>query len=195
MSMSWSVGYKILKSVAFTCSKTSAGVFEFGSLDAARCSLGQGKRPHSLSAWQAHTTTTAHIPHNVQQLNDVRSTANILQNLDLPLNLLLLDGLEDLDDAVLTRHNIHAMKHLRIFTPPNLTDDLVVVLIPKSSNIARFFASTLRNRYVRTPIGASGSRNPSIRAVFRYSHPHKLEHGSSYEKSVGQTYILQETIY
>lgn len=39
------------------------------------------------------------IAHNVEQGNDVRSTRKILKNLDLALDLLLLDGLEDLDHS------------------------------------------------------------------------------------------------
>lgn len=58
------------------------------------------------------------VPHNVQQRNDVGSTGEVLQNLDLPLYLLLLDGLEDLDDAFLVVDDVDAFEDLRVLAAP-----------------------------------------------------------------------------
>jgi hypothetical protein len=49
-----------------------------------------------------------------------RRTAEVLQDLDLALDLLLLHWLEDLDDALLLRLAVHALKHLAVLPAPNL---------------------------------------------------------------------------
>lgn len=51
-----------------------------------------------------HTPSNTHltVPDDIQQPNNVRSTCKVLQDLDLTLDLLLLDWLEDFDDAFLT---------------------------------------------------------------------------------------------
>ena len=40
------------------------------------------------------------LSHDVQKLDDVGSTSQVLQDLNLALDFLLLDGLEDLNDAL-----------------------------------------------------------------------------------------------
>ena len=45
-------------------------------------------------------------------------------------NLLVLDGLEDLDDALGVVRDVDALKHLTILATADLADDLVVVLHP-----------------------------------------------------------------
>ena len=52
------------------------------------------------------------IPNNVQQSNNVRTACEILENLDLSLNLLLLHGLEHLDNAFLIIDNVDAFENL-----------------------------------------------------------------------------------
>jgi hypothetical protein len=54
------------------------------------------------------------VPNNVEQSYDVGSASKILVNLDLSLNLLLLDGLEDLDNAFLVVDDVDAFEHLRV---------------------------------------------------------------------------------
>lgn len=54
----------------------------------------------STATWVEISCTYLRIPNDIQQRDDVRSTSNVLQNLDLSLNLLLLDGLEHFDDAL-----------------------------------------------------------------------------------------------
>lgn len=56
------------------------------------------------------------VAHHIQKSNNVRSTSQILKNLDLTLNLLLLDRLENLDHAFLVVDDIDAFKHLRVFS-------------------------------------------------------------------------------
>jgi len=53
------------------------------------------------------------VANNVKEANDVGSTGEVLQNLDLALDLLLLDGLEDLDDALLVRGEVDRLEDLR----------------------------------------------------------------------------------
>lgn len=55
------------------------------------------------------------IPHDIQQRHDVRPSTQILQNLNLPLDLLLLNRLQDLDDAFLVVDNVDAFKDLGVF--------------------------------------------------------------------------------
>jgi hypothetical protein len=61
-------------------------------------------------------STNLRIPHNIEKGHDVGATGKILQNLDLSLNLLLLDGLQNLDDAFLVVDNVDALKNLRVFS-------------------------------------------------------------------------------
>ena len=63
----------------------------------------------------AHPTFSYLIVSNdIQQRNNVWAARQILQNLDLALDLLLLDRLQDLDDAFLIVDNVDAFKHLRV---------------------------------------------------------------------------------
>lgn len=55
------------------------------------------------------------VSHNVEQSNDIGPACQVLQDLDLALYLLLLDGLEHLDDAFLVVDNIDAFEHLGVF--------------------------------------------------------------------------------
>ena len=57
------------------------------------------------------------ISHDVQESNNVRSARQVLQDLDLSLYLLLLDGLEDLDDAFLVVGNVDAFEDFRVLSP------------------------------------------------------------------------------
>jgi hypothetical protein len=53
----------------------------------------------SVRTRQPWAWTHLRIPNNVQERDDVRPTGQVLQDLDLPLDLLLLDGFEHLDDT------------------------------------------------------------------------------------------------
>jgi hypothetical protein len=55
------------------------------------------------------------IPDNVEQGDNVGPAGQVLQDLDLALYLLLLDGLEDLDDAFLVVNDVDALEDLGVF--------------------------------------------------------------------------------
>jgi hypothetical protein len=57
------------------------------------------------------------VANNIQQSHDIGSTREVLQNLDLTLDLLLLDRLEDLDNAFLVVDDIDALENLRVLSP------------------------------------------------------------------------------
>lgn len=67
---------------------------------------------------KARENTNLCVPDNVEEGDDIRSTRQILQNLDLALNLLLLDRLQNLDDAFLIVLNVDSFKDFGIFPPP-----------------------------------------------------------------------------
>lgn len=56
------------------------------------------------------------VPNDIQQRNNVGPAGQVLQDLDLPLDLLLLDGLEDLDNTLLVVDDVDAFEHLGVFT-------------------------------------------------------------------------------
>lgn len=55
------------------------------------------------------------VTNNIQQRNDVWSTRQILQDLDLPLYLLLLDRLQDFDDAFLVVDDVDPFENFGVF--------------------------------------------------------------------------------
>jgi hypothetical protein len=57
------------------------------------------------------------VPHYVEQRDNVGSACEILQDLDLTLDLLLLNRLENLDDAFLVVDHIDSLKHFRVLSP------------------------------------------------------------------------------
>jgi hypothetical protein len=67
------------------------------------------------------------VPNNVEQSYDVGAASKILENLDLSLDLLLLHGLEDLDNAFLVVDDVDAFEYLRVLASTNLANDLVVL--------------------------------------------------------------------
>lgn len=56
------------------------------------------------------------VPNNVQQSYNVGTASKVLEDLDLSLNLLLLHGLEDLDNAFLVIHDVDALEHFRVLS-------------------------------------------------------------------------------
>lgn len=65
------------------------------------------------------------IPYNIQQRNNVGSTSQILQDLDLSLDLLLLNGLQNLDDAFLVIDDVNAFENFGVLAPAYPTADIV----------------------------------------------------------------------
>ncbi|RUS13651.1 hypothetical protein BC938DRAFT_477744 [Jimgerdemannia flammicorona] len=68
------------------------------------------------------------IPDNIQQADNVWPSCEILQYFNLALDLLLLDGLEDLDNALLAVDDVHALEDLRVLASADLADNLIVIL-------------------------------------------------------------------
>lgn len=58
--------------------------------------------------------TYLRIPNDIQQADHIRSPCEVLQNLDLSLDLLLLDGFQDFDDALLVGREVNALEDLRV---------------------------------------------------------------------------------
>ena len=57
------------------------------------------------------------VPDDIQQRNHVGPSAEVLQDLDLPLDLFLFNGLEHLYYTLLIIHNIYSLKDFRVFAP------------------------------------------------------------------------------
>ena len=55
------------------------------------------------------------VADHIEQGNDIRPTRQVLQNLDLALDLLLLNGLEDFDHAFLVVDDVKALEDFRVF--------------------------------------------------------------------------------
>ena len=62
------------------------------------------------------------------QRNDICAPSQVLQDLDLPLDLLLLHRLQRLHHALLVVVDVDRLKHLGIFPPPQLPHKLIVIL-------------------------------------------------------------------
>ncbi len=56
------------------------------------------------------------ITNNVEQRDDVGAAGKILENFYLSLNLLLLDRLQDLDDAFLVVDDVDTLENLRVLS-------------------------------------------------------------------------------
>jgi hypothetical protein len=53
------------------------------------------------------------VPDDVQKRNDIWSSCEVLEDLNLSLDFLLFDRLEDLDDTFLLANNVYALKDLK----------------------------------------------------------------------------------
>ena len=52
------------------------------------------------------------VSDNIQERDDIGTTCEVLENLDLTLDFLFLNGLEDLDDAFLVTENVDPFEDL-----------------------------------------------------------------------------------
>jgi len=68
------------------------------------------------------------IADNVEEGNDIGTSGQVLENLDLTLDLLFLDGLQDLNAALFVVDSVETFKDLRVLAASDLAYDLVVVL-------------------------------------------------------------------
>mmetsp|Transcript_9124 Transcript_9124/g.28278 ORF Transcript_9124/g.28278 Transcript_9124/m.28278 type:complete len:520 (-) Transcript_9124:64-1623(-) len=69
------------------------------------------------------------VTHDVHQLDGVRPAAQVLQDLDLALDLLLLDRLKNLDDAALVLQRVYTLEHLAVLSAAHLANNLIVILL------------------------------------------------------------------
>ena len=69
------------------------------------------------------------VADHVEELDDVGAAAEVLENLDFAFDLLLLDGLEYLDDAFAVIGHVDALKDLRVLPATDLPNHLVVLLL------------------------------------------------------------------
>lgn len=72
-------------------------------------------------------TTDLVVAHHIQKRNNVGSTRQVLKDLDFALYLLLLDRLQNLDDALLVVDHVDTLEHLRVLSAANLADNLVIL--------------------------------------------------------------------
>lgn len=56
------------------------------------------------------------VPDDIEQCDNVWSSRQVLEDLDLSLDLLLLDWLENLDDTLLIVGDVDALEHLGVFS-------------------------------------------------------------------------------
>ena len=68
------------------------------------------------------------ISNDVDQIDDVDTTSQSLQDLDFSTNLGLLDGLQNFDNDSLVIQRVDTLVDLRVFTTANLLDDFIVFL-------------------------------------------------------------------
>jgi hypothetical protein len=74
------------------------------------------QNPHFSSLEGIHWCVSyLRIANDVEEGDDVGAAAQVLEDFDLTLDLLLLNGLEDLDDAFLVIDYVDALKDLRVF--------------------------------------------------------------------------------
>lgn len=72
------------------------------------------------------------IAHDIEKLDNIRSSTEILEDFDLSLDLLLLDWLQYFDYTFLTIFHVHSFKHFAVLSPSHFPHNLVVILVPKS---------------------------------------------------------------
>jgi len=101
------------------------------------------------------------VSHNVKEANDVWPTAEILEDLYLALNLLLLNRLEDLNDAPRLVDDIESLEHFAVFSSTNLSNNLVVILVTPVYNETFIVPVLSRPLYIHIWINASHSSSSS----------------------------------
>mmetsp|Transcript_24785 Transcript_24785/g.44546 ORF Transcript_24785/g.44546 Transcript_24785/m.44546 type:complete len:298 (-) Transcript_24785:194-1087(-) len=69
------------------------------------------------------------IPHHIEELDDVRPPAHVLEYLDLAFDLFFFDGFEDFDDAFGVVPDVYAFEDFGIFSAADFADDFVVFLV------------------------------------------------------------------
>lgn len=85
-----------------------------------------GKKEYPI-ANPVGTITNLVVAYHVQQRHDIGPAGQVLEDFDLALYLLLLDGLEHFDDALLVVDDVDALEDLGVLAPPDLAHDFVVL--------------------------------------------------------------------
>ena len=57
------------------------------------------------------------VPDDIQQRDHIGPSAQVLQDLDLPLDFFLFNRLQHLDYALLIIHNVDSLEDFRVFAP------------------------------------------------------------------------------
>lgn len=83
------------------------------------------------------------VADDVQQRHNVGTSCQILEDLDLSLDLLLLDRLEDLDDALLVVDDVDTLENLAIFSAAYVrANDAAVSVCVVTTHGSRRFGSS-----------------------------------------------------
>lgn len=80
------------------------------------------------------------VSDDVEQSDDVRAPRKVLQDLDLPLDLLLLDRFQHFDDTLLVVDNVDAFEDLRVFPSP-CSAGLISVFVEGGRTVGRAYRS------------------------------------------------------
>merc|ERR1719495_1235940 len=97
------------------------------------------------------------------QRDDVGSSPQVLQYLDLPLDLLLLHWFQRLHHTLLVVVDVDRLEHLRVFTPSQLPHKLIVILVAPlhhMSLIVPVFPWSVRI-HICVHASPTGQRHPS----------------------------------
>lgn len=69
------------------------------------------------------------VADDVEEGDDVWSATKNLQDLNLPLDFLLLDWFEDFDDAFVVVGDVDSLKDFRVLAPSNLPHNLIIIRV------------------------------------------------------------------
>ena len=75
------------------------------------------------------------VLHHAVQRDDVRAAAQVFQYFNLTLDFLLLDRFQCFHDALFIGGNIDGLENFAVFAAAQLSDELVVVLVPPLHNM------------------------------------------------------------
>lgn len=103
------------------------------------------------------------VPDHIQQGDDVGAPGQVLKNLDLALDLLLLDGLENLDDTLLVVDDVDALEDLAVLSAPCIFGGRMFsrpILCRLISRIASWGRQASTNRSCEQPRSSLG--RPSL---------------------------------
>jgi len=77
------------------------------------------------------------VSDDIEEGNDIRSTAEDLKDFDFSLDFLFLDRFQDLDDTFFIVCDVDSFEYLRVLTSSNLPHNLIVIRVPEISPCAK----------------------------------------------------------